>query len=82
MMTLTVHVPNISCAHCVHTIKTEVGELAGVTHVEANEQTKIVTIAFDSPATRGSIEALLAEIDYPAEPLIAPRGSTRERAPP
>jgi copper chaperone len=71
MTTLTVHVPNISCAHCVHTIKTEVGELPGVTSVEANEQTKIVTIGFDSPATRDSIEALLAEIDYPAEPLIA-----------
>jgi copper chaperone len=67
MTTLTLHVPNISCAHCVHTIKTEVGELAGVSIVDANEQTKIVTIAFDSPATRGSIEALLAEIDYPAE---------------
>jgi len=70
MTTLTLHIPNISCAHCVHTIKTEVGELPGVTHVEANEQSKIVTIGFDSPATRESIEALLKEIDYPAEPLI------------
>ena len=71
MTTLTVHVPNISCAHCVHTIKTEVGELPGVRIVEADEQTKIVTISFDSPATRDGIEALLREIDYPAEPLIA-----------
>jgi copper chaperone CopZ len=66
MTTLTLHVPNISCAHCVHTIKTEIGELPGVTAVDANEQTKEVTIAFEPPATRGSIEALLAEIDYPA----------------
>jgi len=71
MTTLTVHVPNISCAHCVHTIKTEVGDLAGVASVEANEQTKLVTIAYEPPATRDSIEALLKEIDYPAEPLIA-----------
>ena len=70
MNTLTLHVPNISCAHCVHTIKTEVGELPGVTTVEANEQTKVVTIAFDPPADRAGIEALLAEIDYPAEPLL------------
>ena len=71
MTTISVHVPNISCAHCVHTIKTEVGELPGVKTVEADEQTKVVTVAFEPPATRAGIEALLAEIDYPAETLIA-----------
>jgi len=71
MTTLTLHIPNISCAHCVHTIQTEVGELPGVARVEANPQTKLVTIGFEPPATRESIEALLTEIDYPAEPLIA-----------
>jgi len=70
MTTLTLHVPNISCAHCVHTIKTEVGELPGVKTVEANEQTKVVTIAFEPPADRAGIEALLAEMDYPADQLI------------
>ena len=70
METLTVRVPNISCAHCVHTIQTEVGELPGVKTVQANEQTKIVTIAFEPPADRAGIEALLAEIDYPADQLI------------
>jgi len=70
MNTLTLHVPNISCAHCVHTIKTEVGELPGVKTVEANEQTKVVTIAFEPPADRAGIEALLAEMDYPADQLI------------
>jgi len=70
MTTLTLHVPNISCAHCVHTIKTEVGELPGVKTVEANEQTKVVTIAFEPPADRAGIEALLAAMDYPADQLI------------
>lgn len=72
MNTLTLNVPNISCAHCVHTIQTEVGELPGVKTVEANQQTKVVTIAFEPPADRAGIEALLAEIDYPAEQLITP----------
>ena len=67
MKTMTVKVPNISCGHCVHTIKTEVGEVAGVKTVEADMQTKQVTIGFDDPATQESIKALLAEIDYPAE---------------
>jgi len=71
MSTLTLHVPNISCAHCVHTIQTEVGELPGVSRVEANEQTRIVVVGFEPPASQEAIEALLAEINYPAEKLIA-----------
>ena len=70
MTTLTSHVPNISCLHCVHTIQTDVGELPGVKTVRADAQTKVVTIGFDSPATREAIEALLAEINYPADALI------------
>ena len=70
MTTLTLHVPNISCAHCVHTIQTEVGELPGVKTVQADEHTRLVTIAFEPPADRAGIEALLAEINYPADPLI------------
>lgn len=67
MTTMTVKVPNISCAHCLHTIKTELGDLAGVKQVEGSIETKIVSIGYDDPATREKIEALLAEIDYPVE---------------
>lgn len=65
MRTLTYTVPNISCSHCTHTIKMELGELPGVQSVQADEATKIVTIGYDDPATQAQIEALLAEIDYP-----------------
>jgi copper chaperone len=68
MTTITVNAPDISCSHCVHTIQTEVGELPGVQSVRAQEHTKLVTIAFDAPATREQIEALLIEIGYPAQP--------------
>ncbi len=71
MSTLTVHIPNISCAHCVHTIQTEVGDLPGVSGVQADQQTKIVTVAYQPPATRQGIEALLAEINYPADQVSA-----------
>jgi len=67
MTTLTVKVPNISCAHCLHTIQTEVGELPGVKTVEASLETKLVTIGYDDTVTRDKIEARLAEIDYPVE---------------
>jgi copper ion binding protein len=66
MTKVTYSIPNISCMHCVHTIKTEVGELAGVKAVDADVDTKQATIQFDAPATEEAIKKLLAEIDYPA----------------
>ncbi len=65
MTTVTYLVPNISCQHCVHTIKMEVGEINGVTEVQGDLNTKKVTITFDPPASTEKIEALLLEIDYP-----------------
>jgi copper chaperone CopZ len=55
----------------VHTIQSEVGELKGVQTVAANEQTKLVTIAFESPATQAEIEKLMETIGYPVEKLLA-----------
>jgi len=66
MTTVTYTIPNISCKHCVHTIRMEVGELEGVHSVEADPQTKQAVITFDAPATEEAIKALLAEINYPA----------------
>lgn len=67
MQTKTFKVPNISCGHCVHTIQNEVGELEGVTRVEASEQTKLVTVVWTAPQTWAGINALLQEINYPPE---------------
>jgi copper chaperone len=64
--TITYTIPNISCGHCVHTIKSEVIELEGVQSVDANMDTKQATITFEPPATEEKIKALLAEINYPA----------------
>ena len=65
MNTVSYNVPNISCGHCVHTIRTELSELKGVKEVRANTETKLVEIVFESPATEEQIKALLAEINYP-----------------
>jgi len=67
MITITLKAPDISCGHCIHTIQTEVAELAGVSSVKAEQDTKRVTILYDSPATREQIEAFMAEIGYPVE---------------
>ncbi len=66
MTTVTYSIPNISCMHCVHTIQTEVSELAGVKSVVADAQGKKATITFDPPATEEVIKSLLLEINYPA----------------
>ena len=65
MTTVTFNIPNISCGHCVHTIKMEVGDMPGVQSVEASPDSKTATITFDAPITEDAIKTLLAEIKYP-----------------
>jgi copper chaperone CopZ len=65
MKTVTYKIPNISCGHCVHTIQSEVSELAGVKSVVADMANKQATISFDEPASEDKIKSLLAEINYP-----------------
>lgn len=67
MTTISLTSPAISCMHCVRTIKTELAELGGVARVEADANTKVVTVDFDVPATQAEIVAKLAEIGYPVE---------------
>jgi copper chaperone CopZ len=61
----TFTVPNISCGHCVHTVKSEVSELPGVKAVEVAQAEKQVTVEWEAPATWEQIEARLVEINYP-----------------
>ncbi len=65
MTTVKYSVPNISCGHCVHTIKMELSDLAGVKSVDATADTKEVQVTFDAPATEEKIVALMKEINYP-----------------
>ncbi len=62
-----IHIPTISCGHCVMTIKREVEELEGVNSVEGDEKTKMVTIKWENPATWDKIADTLKEAGYPAE---------------
>ena len=65
MKTVTYSVPNISCKHCTHTISMELSDLEGVSKVEADVQTRLVTVTFDAPASEQQIIDTLAEINYP-----------------
>lgn len=65
MPTKTFEVPNISCGHCVMTIKNELIDLDGVTRVDADQETRMVTVEWQEPTTWDQIRDLLAEISYP-----------------
>jgi copper chaperone CopZ len=62
----TFSIPNISCGHCVMSIKNELDELAGVSSVEGDAENKLITVEWESPATLEKIRDTLKEINYPA----------------
>jgi copper chaperone len=61
------HVPNISCGHCVMSIKNELMELEGMVKVEGNPEAKNISVEWDSPLTLEKIKSVLNEINYPAD---------------
>lgn len=65
---ITLTAPDISCQHCVATVKKSVGALTGVQSVEASEQTKLVQVTFDpARVSVAAIEQTLDEEGYPVQ---------------
>lgn len=65
---VTMVAPDISCGHCVATVKETLSALPGVASVEADESTKHVEIDFDSGrVSLAQIEAALDEAGYPVQ---------------
>jgi len=62
----TFSIPNISCGHCVMSIKNELSELDGVKSVEGNPEAKSIDVEWDAPITEDKIIDTLKEINYPA----------------
>ena len=59
-------IPNITCNHCVMTIKNELSEIKGVSRVDGDPESKKITVEWDSPATLEKIKETLKEINYSA----------------
>ena len=58
--------PDISCDHCVSAIKRSLGELDGVTSVEADVDTKRVIVSYDADKVDAAkINDVLNEEGYP-----------------
>ena len=66
MESKTFSIPNISCGHCVMSIKNELNEIQGVSSVEGNPEGKKIIVEWETPATLEEIKSTLKEINYPA----------------
>ncbi len=58
-------IPNISCGHCVMTIKNELEDMEGIRSVEGDPSNKTIMAELEAPATIEGIRTRLAEINYP-----------------
>lgn len=66
MQTSTYSIPNISCMHCVNTIKIAISALDGIEFVDVNMPQKELLVEFEAPASDEIIRQKLKDIGYPA----------------
>ncbi len=57
-------VSGMTCGHCVSSVKEEVGEVAGVTGVDVDLATGLVTVRSESPIEPARIATAVAEAGY------------------
>ena len=57
-------VEGMSCNHCVNTIETNVGELAGVSTVKVDLTNNEVAVEFDNAATLDKIKETIGDQGY------------------
>ncbi|MEV4111506.1 copper ion binding protein [Nonomuraea sp. NPDC049695] len=64
MATATYTVKGMTCGHCVSSVKEEVGEVAGITSVEVDLASGLLTVESDSPVDTATIVAAVEEAGY------------------
>lgn len=57
-------VKGMTCGHCVSAISEEVGRLDGVTGVEVDLASGVVTVASTAPLDEGAVRAAVDEAGY------------------
>lgn len=65
MASETLKVPNISCGHCVATIKRELEMLDTVASVEGDVDARLVTVEYVDGGDPDAVRKTLEEIGYP-----------------
>jgi copper chaperone CopZ len=67
METITLDIPNISCNHCVMTVKRETGFVDGAQFVEGDVDAKTATFRIRDGAALASLKETLGEAGYPPQ---------------
>jgi copper chaperone CopZ len=57
-------VSGMTCGHCEMSVREELGELAGVTGVEASHETGRVVVTSDGPLDPAAVAAAVEEAGY------------------
>lgn len=64
MTAATYTVKGMTCGHCVSSVKEEVSEVAGVSAVEVDLATGLLTVNSESPVDQAKISAAVEEAGY------------------
>ena len=67
METITLSIPNVSCNHCIVTVKRESGFVDGAEFVTGDVEGKTATFEVTSAEALASLKSTLAEAGYPAD---------------
>jgi copper chaperone len=66
--TTTLHVVGMTCGHCVQAVTTELGKLAGVTHVEVDLEGGTAVVESTEPLDDAAVAAAVDEAGYELAP--------------
>jgi copper chaperone len=66
MATTEYTVTGMTCGHCVGAVKEEVGKITGVTGVEVDLDSGLLTVDSAGPIARGDVIAAVDEAGYQA----------------
>jgi copper chaperone CopZ len=64
MTTSTYWVSGMTCGHCVNAVSGEIGALPGVTAVEVDLTTGVVTVTSEQPLDAAAVRAAVDEAGY------------------
>jgi len=67
MDTITLSIPNISCGHCVMTVKREGSLVQGAEFVSGDAQAKTATFKVETAAALDQLKLALADAGYPVQ---------------
>ncbi|WP_018155609.1 heavy-metal-associated domain-containing protein [Demetria terragena] len=68
MNTATYTVTGMTCSHCAASVTEEITDIAGVTAVEVDVESGLVTVTSDAPVDDTSVRSAVEEAGYQVAP--------------